>query len=212
MSLARGEDLVHEGLARTPAIADVPAMVIAITPSMEERLRVAQLNAHAPVLLVSTREEAVALLTGGADSPPPPRGAPPDEAVIDDPVPGMPPLVERVPIDPERVGPADLVVDSDWRLLRWRGHSVPLSPLEHDLLVCLLADSGRTWTFEHIHRQVWGNDHLGGRDDVQSVVKRLRRKFRELGSPCGIHAVRGIGLRLVGHAFGGPEGYVAGRP
>jgi Transcriptional regulatory protein, C terminal len=228
MSLARGEDLVHEGLARSPVVTDVPAVVIAITPSMEERLRVAQLNAHAPVLLVSTREEAVALLTGGASSPPLPRTEPPIETVVAEPLGG--PVAESVPgaeiadqppglpqpVEPgsvERVhGPVGLVVDSDWRVLRWEGRSVPLSPLEHDLLVCLLADSARTWTFEHIHRQVWGNDHLGGRDDVQSVVKRLRRKLRELGSPCGIHAVRGIGLRLVDERLGGVRDYVVGEP
>lgn len=218
MSLARGEDLVHEGLAGTPEVADVPAVVIAIAPSMEERLRVTQLNAHAPVLLVSTREEAVALLTGGADYyPPPPRAAPPVETVVAEPAFGLPQPVEHGsvepgPVEPEHVGSVGLVVDSDWRLLRWEGRSVPLSPLEHDLLVCLLADSGRTWTFELIHRQVWGNDHLGGRDDVQSVVKRLRRKLRELGSPCGIHAVRGIGLRLVDQRLGGLRSYVVGRP
>jgi hypothetical protein len=196
MSLARGEDLVHEGLAGTPGVADVPAVVIAIAPSMEERLRVARIvNVHTPVLLVSTREEAVALLTGGA-GPPQPLPASVLEAVGDpvhDPGHGPEP-------------PADgLVVDSDWRVVRWEGSSVPLSPLEHDLLVCLLGAPGRTWTFERIHQRVWGNDHLGGRDDVQSVVKRLRRKLRELGSPFGIHAVRGVGLRLVDHRFGGPH-------
>ena len=82
---------------------------------------------------------------------------------------------------------------------------MPLSPLEHDLLVCLLREVGRTWTFARIHRRVWGNDHLGGRDDVQSVVKRLRRKLHALSSPYGIHAVRGVGLRLVDHRFSGPR-------
>ena len=220
MSLARGEDLVHEGLAGTPGVADVPAVVIAIAPSMEERLRVAQLvNTHAPVLLVSTREEAVALLTGGVD-PPTLTAVPPPEAVLAEVEPPDPPdptdsrglaaaPVDAVPehagVAPEGAGPVGLVVDSDWRVVRWEERSVPLSPLEHDLLVCLLGMPGRTWTFERIHQQVWGNDHLGGRDDVQSVVKRLRRKLRELGSPYGIHAVRAVGLRLVDHRFGGPE-------
>jgi DNA-binding response OmpR family regulator len=87
-------------------------------------------------------------------------------------------------------------IDSDWRVASWRDKVVSLSPLEHDLLRCLLGDLGRTLTFERLHRQVWGNDHLGGRSDLQSVVKRLRRKLRDLGSPLQIHAVRGVGLRL----------------
>jgi hypothetical protein len=207
MSLARGEDLVHEGLAGTPGTADVPAVIIAIAPSMEERLRVAQLVTHAPVLLVSSREEAVALLTGGEPPPEALAPVPPADAVLADPlaVPVVEAVVEAVVAPADPVAPDGLVVDSDWRVVRWEERTVPLSPLEHDLLVCLLADPGRTWTFERIHQRVWGNDHLGGRDDVQSVVKRLRRKLRELGSPYGIHAVRGVGLRLVDHRFGGPH-------
>ena len=74
---------------------------------------------------------------------------------------------------------------------------VPLSPLEHDLLNCLLADIGHTFAFADLHNHVWGNEHLGDRSDVQSVVKRLRRKLRDLGCPLQIMAVRGVGLRLV---------------
>jgi DNA-binding response OmpR family regulator len=83
--------------------------------------------------------------------------------------------------------------------MAWQESSVALSPLEHDLLLCLLDVPLRTWTFELLHRTVWGNDHLAGRDDVQSVVKRLRRKLRDIASPLGIRAVRGVGLRIVDH-------------
>jgi DNA-binding response OmpR family regulator len=56
---------------------------------------------------------------------------------------------------------------------------------------------GHTLTFEELHRDVWGNDHLGDRSDPTSTVKRLRRKLTGLGSPLVIQAVRGVGLRLV---------------
>ncbi|MDN5893496.1 MAG: helix-turn-helix domain-containing protein, partial [Nocardioides sp.] len=74
---------------------------------------------------------------------------------------------------------------------------IGLTPLEHDMLVCLLESLGHIETFESLQRRVWGNDHLGGRSHVQSVVKRLRRKLEELRSPLQIDAVRGVGLRLV---------------
>lgn len=187
MSLARGEDLVQGGPVGAPGDSDVPTVVIAIAASMEERLRVASLvSEHVPVLLVATREEALALLAG---EQPPPMAA---VSVVPDP----PPTGEVA---------ETLVVDSDWRLARWGEASIPLSPLEHDLLVCLLDEPDRTWTFERIHRRVWGNDHLGGRDDVQSVVKRLRRKLRDLGSPYAIRAVRGVGLRVVDQRVVGPH-------
>lgn len=187
MSLARGEAPVHEGSADWSFLDDQPAVVIAIAPSMDERLRVARIvSPHAPLLLVSSREEALALLAGrgGGQGPGPPVLAAAGSATGD-------------PAPPSEL--LGVVVDSEWRTLGWDGVSVPLSPLEHDLLVCLLDPPVRTWTFMALHRSVWGNDHLGGRDDVQSVVKRLRRKLRALSSPLGISAVRGIGLRIVDH-------------
>ncbi|MGH3347910.1 MAG: winged helix-turn-helix domain-containing protein [Nocardioides sp.] len=138
------------------------------------------MSPHAPLLLVASREEALQLLARGA-------AAEHVETVRELPPPDRPSLV------------AGVEVDSEWRTLRWQGTSVALSPLEHDLLLCLLDPPLRTWTFALLHRTVWGNDHLAGRDDVQSVVKRLRRKLREISSPLGIRAVRGVGLRVVDH-------------
>ncbi len=160
MSLARGE-----------AVIEVPTVMIAIAPSMEERVRLAALGL--PLLLVSTRAEALAFL-GAMDGP----------------------LVEPTVLEPLPSPALGLVVDSDRRIAQWRDNSVALSPLEHDLLICLLEEVGRTRTFASLHREVWGNDHLGGHADVQSVVKRLRRKLGDLGCSLQIHAVRGVGLRL----------------
>jgi DNA-binding response OmpR family regulator len=180
MSLARGEALVPEGVAGSSSSDTEPAVVIAIAASMDERLRVARIiSPHAPLLLVASREEALRLLARGATEH--------VEPVRELPAPDPPPLV------------AGVDVDSEWRTLHWQGSSVALSPLEHDLLLCLLDPPLRTWTFALLHRTVWGNDHIAGRDDVQSVVKRLRRKLRQVGSPLGIRAVRGVGLRVVDH-------------
>ena len=200
MSLARGENPIHEGPRGMPADVGTPAVVIVIAPSGEERLRLARLvNDDVPVLLVSSRDEAIALL-GGDEAPGP------ELSVLTSSQPAAargPAVVEPLPARtsriraPESIGEsAGIAIDSDWRVASWRDKAVSLSPLEHDLLSCLLGDLGRTLTFERLHRQVWGNDHLGGRSDLQSVVKRLRRKLRDLGSPLQIHAVRGVGLRL----------------
>jgi len=180
MSLARGEALAPEVVAGSSSSEIETAVVIAIAASMGERLRVARIvSPHAPLLLVASREEALQLLARGITEPVAP-------------VLGLP--------APDRPSPADGVeVDSEWRTVHWQGSSVALSPLEHDLLLCLLDPPLRTWTFEILHRTVWGNDHLAGRDDVQSVVKRLRRKLRDVSSPLGIRAVRGVGLRIVDH-------------
>jgi DNA-binding response OmpR family regulator len=51
--------------------------------------------------------------------------------------------------------------------------------------------------YAEVHQRVWGNSHLGGRGDVQSVVKRVRLKLEVIGSPLRLQVVRGVGLRLV---------------
>jgi DNA-binding winged helix-turn-helix (wHTH) protein len=147
---------------------------------------------HASVVLVGSRAEAIAVLLGGLPGVPDtlPEGLPEPLAGSTEPMFGVPEPRPAAGFD-------DFTVDSDLRIASWQDRSVPLSPLEHDLLCCLLAELGHTWPFEALHRQVWGNGHLGDRSDVQSVVKRLRRKLRDLGCPAEIHAVRGVGIRLV---------------
>ncbi len=195
MSLARG-DPTHKDERGAPAAGGGLTAVIVIAPSAEERIRLARLvNDGVPVLLVASREQAIALLGGG-------EGQVPDPTVPTSSQPAAargPAVVEPLPAARTRKRAHESVgidIDSDWRVASWRDKAVSLSPLEHDLLRCLLGDLGRTLTFELLHRQVWGNDHLGGRSDLHSVVKRLRRKLRDLGSPLQIHAVRGVGLRL----------------
>jgi len=203
MSLARGIDSVHE---QHDQLDDPAAVVIAIAATSAERLRLAALvSDHVAVILVGSREEALALLLDGnapaltgyaAQALSPPVLAPAEfsAAVVAQPV-------EAHPVEPLRairdIAPTRLVVDSDLRVARWGDRSVPLSPLEHDVMVRLVHNMGRTLTFELLHREVWATEHLGGGADLQSVVKRLRRKLHHIGSTMRIHAVRGVGVRLV---------------
>lgn len=90
----------------------------------------------------------------------------------------------------------DLSVDSDRRVLRWLDREVELTRLEHDFLDLLLGAPGQVWTYERLHLEVWGNQHLGRGSDIHSVVRRVRRKLARLGAAATIHAVRGVGFRL----------------
>jgi DNA-binding response OmpR family regulator len=163
---ARGWAPVTLGLPPAPA-----AVVVVIAVSRAERVRLASLvDEEAPVLMAARVADAVALL-GEALEP-----------------------AEPEPAELEVV--VGVTVDSDARLARWGDRSVALAPLEHDLLIRLLGSAGHTLTFEELHRDVWGNDHLGDRSDLASTVKRLRRKLDQLSSPLVIQSVRGVGLRL----------------
>ena len=76
-----------------------------------------------------------------------------------------------------------LTVDSDLRTATWEGRSVPAVAARARRALLPAGGVGHTWPFADLHHQVWGNAHLGDRSDVQSVVKRLRRKLRDLGCP-----------------------------
>lgn len=207
MSLARGIDSVQydqldqhnrHGPHQQGQLDDPTAVVIAIAATSAGRLRLAALvSDYASVLMVGSREEALVLLQGTTSDPMPAPAAP---VVVTDAWASTPASAPVIAGDDRPV----LVVDSDLREARWLDRTVPLSPLEHDVMVHLVRNLGSTLTFERLHREVWGTDHMGGGGDVQSVVKRLRRKLHHLGSSLRIQPVRGVGLRLVDAAETSP--------
>ena len=92
---------------------------------------------------------------------------------------------------------AELHLDVDRRVVRWKDREVSLTRLEHDFLHCLVEEPGRVWTYQRLHHAVWGNEHLGHGSHIHSVVKRLRQKLTNLGATVTIHAVRGVGFHLL---------------
>jgi len=76
---------------------------------------------------------------------------------------------------------------------------VNLTRLEFDLLYHLLSNAGRVLPRERLLEQVWGYDYVGDTRAVDSVVKRLRAKLRDVSANADeIEAVRGLGYRING--------------
>jgi DNA-binding response OmpR family regulator len=151
-------------------------LVIAIAPSSEHRARLAQIvDASAALVLVSSAAEARTFLESRH-------------------VAGPQRDLDRDTTAPLSVGGLD--IDSDRHIAVCAGREVALTPLEHDLLCCLAEDAGRTWSFDRLHEAVWGTRYVGAGANLHSVVKRLRRKLRQLGTSVGIDTVRGVGFRL----------------
>ncbi|MEH0819552.1 MULTISPECIES: winged helix-turn-helix domain-containing protein [unclassified Micromonospora] len=155
------------------------SLVIGVTSSPSERLRLTELlDGVAPLLMVADLDELRELITEApatADAPtrPVPRDRPaPDGA---------------------------LVIDAARSTARWGNRETALTRLERDLLTCLTAEPVRVWSYAELHHAVWHDAPTHGRADVQSLVKRLRRKLDELGTGVTIAAVRGVGLRLTDH-------------
>ncbi|MFI0793443.1 winged helix-turn-helix domain-containing protein [Micromonospora rubida] len=167
-------------------------LVIAVTPSPAERIRLAEhLDGIAPLLLVADLDELRRLITAAQAQPQP--GAPPART---------PAAAPAAPDDTLRIDPARLTA-------RCRDREVFLTRLEHDLLACLITEPVRVWSYAELHRSVWRAEGRQRTADVQSLVKRLRRKLGELGTGVTVVAVRGVGLRLTDHRqprVGGADG------
>ncbi|MEU5903343.1 winged helix-turn-helix domain-containing protein [Micromonospora sp. NPDC047527] len=152
-------------------------LLIAVTPSATERIRLAErLEGIAPLLLVADLDELRRLIG------PPQPAEPPDES----------------PAGPTPAVVADfaLVIDSARSTARYGTREVDLTRLERDLLTCLTTEPVRVWSYAELHRSVWHDEGRERKADVQSLVKRLRRKLLDLGTAATIEAVRGVGLLL----------------
>ncbi|TCC34198.1 winged helix-turn-helix domain-containing protein [Kribbella speibonae] len=169
------------------------SLVIGVAASTAERVHLARLLGGADaLLLVSNADQARAFLelTGVTVAP--------TAAVDVQAVPTVAAAAERrmqAVREPEPV--AELRLDVDRRVVRWKDREMPLTRLEHDFLHCLVAEPGRVWTYQRLHHAVWGNEHLGHGSHIHSVVKRLRQKLANLGATVTIHAVRGVGFHLL---------------
>ncbi|MEV7327668.1 winged helix-turn-helix domain-containing protein [Micromonospora sp. NPDC093244] len=160
----------------------VASLVIGIASSPAERRQLARLLGGSDAFLIVSNVDQAREFLGVVEMPP--VAPPPARAVLADATPSQPPP------------PADLIVDSDRRVVRWRDKEIDLTRLEHDVLLCLVHAPGQVWTYERLHLEVWGNRHLGRGSDMHSVVRRVRRKLARLNTTATIHAVRGVGFRL----------------
>lgn len=144
-----------------------PTLAIGIAPSADGRRKLAQLLGSTEAFLIVSSADQVRQFLDVV--------SPPGAAMTEVASPG-------------------LRIDSDRRVLCWLEREVALTPLEHDLLCCLVAAPGRVWAYEKLHLAVWGNRHLGRGSDIHSTVRRVRAKLEGLGSGATIHAVRGVGI------------------
>jgi DNA-binding response OmpR family regulator len=75
--------------------------------------------------------------------------------------------------------------------------SIDLTRLEFELLHRLLINAGRVLTRERLLEQAWGYDYVGDTRAVDSAVKRLRAKLRQVSPEADcIESVRGVGYKI----------------
>ena len=91
----------------------------------------------------------------------------------------------------------DLAIDYAARQVSVAGRPARLTPTEYRLLSELSFNAGQVLTFDHLLERIWGEEHPGGRGNLRSYVKRLRRKLgEEANRPKYIFAEPRIGYRM----------------
>ncbi len=94
------------------------------------------------------------------------------------------------------VGPFNL--DRDRYRASWGESSLELSTLEFELLFTLVQNAGHALSREQLLDQVWGYSYPGDTRAVDTAIKRLRQKLRNVSTsaPDWVETIRGVGYRL----------------
>lgn len=97
---------------------------------------------------------------------------------------------------PEMLTIGDLTIDVAGHEVARDTTSIPLTPLEFDLLVCLARKPWQVFTREVLLEQVWGYRHAADTRLVNVHVQRLRSKVEhDPEKPEIVMTVRGVGYK-----------------
>ncbi len=91
----------------------------------------------------------------------------------------------------------DLVVDMALRRVTLGGDEVNLTPVEYDLLTCLVRSAGKVVTHRKLIQQVWGSVFTADPHILRVNISNLRRKIEpDPSRPHYITTEPGVGYRL----------------
>lgn len=76
------------------------------------------------------------------------------------------------------------------------GKELELTPKEFELLLALAANPRAAFSRDQLLDRIWGYDYAGDIRAVDDLVKRVRKKLREIGARVEIVTVWGYGYRL----------------
>lgn len=92
----------------------------------------------------------------------------------------------------------ELKLDVDRFEVHWRDSPLRLSALEFELLEALMRHEGQVLNREQLLDQVWGYDFDGDTRVVDTAIKRLRSKLREVHPEAAqlLLTIRGVGYKF----------------
>ena len=105
--------------------------------------------------------------------------------------------LRQFPVEPaEQMQIGDVTIDVPAHQVRRDGRTIPLTPLEFDLLVALARKPRQVFTREVLLEQVWGYRHAADTRLVNVHVQRLRSKVEvDPEHPEVVLTVRGVGYK-----------------
>lgn len=80
------------------------------------------------------------------------------------------------------------------------GRGLALTPNEFDFLLYMIKNQDRVISRDELLKAIWGMDWEADTRAADDLVKRIRRKFREVNSSVYIETVWGYGFKLVERA------------
>jgi two-component system, OmpR family, response regulator CssR len=86
----------------------------------------------------------------------------------------------------------ELVINRDDRRVFWTGEEKDVTTKEFDMLLLFAENVNRAFSREELLLRVWGEDYYGSDRAVDDLVKRIRKKFKDLP----LETVWGFGYRL----------------
>jgi DNA-binding response OmpR family regulator len=91
----------------------------------------------------------------------------------------------------------DIEISAPTRQVLRGGKEVPLTPMEFDVLWCLVEAGGHVRSREQIKARVWGPGHHGTPRTIDNFLAQLRAKLEsDPSEPKHLLTVRGVGYRF----------------
>ena len=90
----------------------------------------------------------------------------------------------------------DLKIDDSKRVCTINDQELALTNNEYMLLFYLVKNKNVSFTRESLIHNIWGYDYVGESRMIDDLVKRLRKKMKNLGSDTEITTVWGYGYRI----------------
>ena len=104
-------------------------------------------------------------------------------------------LIERVYSDKtkQELTYENYIIDLNKRIVKDEKEEIKLTTLEFDLLLLFLTNKNKTFSRDEILKNIWGDDYFGSDRAVDDLVRRLRKKMKNLN----VSTINGYGYRLL---------------